>query len=72
MSTAAQILVPRIEAVQAGSAAERAGFQPGDLVLSINGRPISSFADMQRIVSASAGRDAERRRSNVDGRRGDR
>jgi len=49
------ILVPRIEAIEAGSAAERAGFQPGDLVLSINGRPISSFTDMQRIVSASAG-----------------
>jgi regulator of sigma E protease len=40
--------------VQAGSAAERAGFKPGDLVLSINGRSISSFTDMQRIVSASA------------------
>ena len=49
-----QILAPRIDVVQAGSAAERAGFKPGDLVLSINGRSISSFTDMQRIVSASA------------------
>ena len=49
-----QILAPRVDAVQAGSAAERAGFKPGDLVLSINGRSISSFTDMQRIVSASA------------------
>jgi regulator of sigma E protease len=49
------VLAPRIESVQAGSAAERAGFQPGDLVQSINGRPISSFADMQRIISGSAG-----------------
>ena len=49
------VLAPRIEAVQAGSAAERAGFQPGDLVRSIGGRSISSFADMQRIISASAG-----------------
>ena len=49
------VLAPRIEVVQAGSAAERAGFQPGDLVRSINGRTIASFADMQRIISASAG-----------------
>jgi regulator of sigma E protease len=49
------VLAPRIEAVQTGSAAERAGFQTGDLVQSINGRTISSFADMQRIISASAG-----------------
>jgi regulator of sigma E protease len=49
-----QILAPRVDMVQAGSAAERAGFKPGDLVLSINGRSISSFTDMQRIVSASA------------------
>ena len=49
------ILLPRVDAVQPGSAAERAGFQPGDLVLSIDGRPIASFADMQRIVSANAG-----------------
>lgn len=49
-----QILAPRVDVVQAGSAAERAGFKPGDLVLAINGRSISSFTDMQRIVSASA------------------
>ena len=47
-------LAPRVEAIQTGSAAERAGFQPGDLVVSINGRTISSFTEMQRIVSASA------------------
>jgi regulator of sigma E protease len=49
-----QILAPRVDMVQPGSAAERAGFQPGDLVLSIDGRAISSFTDMQRIISASA------------------
>ena len=37
-------------------ALEDAGFQPGDLVVSIDGAPIESFADMQRIVSTSAGR----------------
>jgi regulator of sigma E protease len=49
------VLAPRIESVQAESAAARAGFEPGDLVQSINGRPISSFSDMQRIISSSAG-----------------
>jgi regulator of sigma E protease len=49
------IVAPRINAVHAGSAAERAGFQPGDLVVSINGRSITGFADMQRIISSSAG-----------------
>lgn len=46
---------PRVDAVQPGSAAQAAGFQAGDLVLSINGRPIESFPDMQQIVSTSAG-----------------
>jgi regulator of sigma E protease len=50
-----QVLEPRIESLQPGSAAERAGFQPGDLVVSINGGAIDSFSDMQRQVSASAG-----------------
>src|SRR5205085_153689 len=46
---------PRVDAVQPGSAAAAAGFQPGDLVLSIDGKPIDSFSDMQQIVSTSAG-----------------
>ncbi len=41
--------------LQPDSAAAAAGFQPGDVVLSINGRAIESFSDMQRIVSTSAG-----------------
>jgi regulator of sigma E protease len=45
----------RVDAIQAESAAAAAGFQPGDLVLSIDGRPIDSFPDMQQIVSTSAG-----------------
>ncbi|HEY7384488.1 MAG TPA: RIP metalloprotease RseP [Beijerinckiaceae bacterium] len=49
------VVTPRIQAVHAGSAAERAGFQPDDLVVSINGRAITGFADMQRIISSSAG-----------------
>jgi regulator of sigma E protease len=45
----------RVDAVQPNSAAAAAGFQPGDLVLSINGGKIDSFSDMQRIVSVAAG-----------------
>jgi regulator of sigma E protease len=45
----------RVDAIQAGSAAATAGFQAGDLVLSIDGEKIDSFADMQRIVSISSG-----------------
>lgn len=49
------MLEPRIAAVQAGSAAEAAGFKPNDLILSIDGRRVDSFADMQMLVSSSAG-----------------
>ena len=45
----------RVDTVQPGSAAQTAGFQPGDLVTSIDGEKIETFADMQRIVSISAG-----------------
>jgi regulator of sigma E protease len=45
----------RVDSVQPDSAAAAAGFQPGDVVLSINGKAIDNFADMQRIVSESAG-----------------
>ncbi|MCB1492294.1 MAG: RIP metalloprotease RseP, partial [Rhodobiaceae bacterium] len=48
------ITQPRVDTVSAGSAAEEAGFLPGDLVTAIGGTPIESFADMQRIVSISA------------------
>src|SRR5918995_4715063 len=50
-----QSTLPRVDTVQANSAAAAAGFQPGDVVQSINGRAIRSFSDMQRIVSFSAG-----------------
>ena len=50
-----QSTAARVESIQADSAAAAAGFQPGDLVLSINGRSVDSFAEMQRIVSTSAG-----------------
>jgi regulator of sigma E protease len=44
-----------VDSIQADSPAAAAGFQVGDLVVSINGRPVDTFSDMQRIVSTSAG-----------------
>jgi regulator of sigma E protease len=41
-----QVSTPRVDSIQAGS---------GDLIISIDGRAIESFSDMQRIVSVSAG-----------------
>lgn len=48
------VLMPKVDVVVEGSAAQRAGFQPGDIVKSIDGRSIESFSDLQRIVSSSA------------------
>ncbi len=50
-----QVTAPRVDQVGPGSAAEQAGFMPGDLVLSIDGRKMESFSDMQRIVGIHAG-----------------
>ena len=50
-----QTMTARVDTVQADSAAAAAGFQPGDLVVAIDGGAIDNFADMQRIVSESAG-----------------
>ncbi|HEY2526861.1 MAG TPA: RIP metalloprotease RseP [Xanthobacteraceae bacterium] len=50
-----QSMSARVDAVQPNSAAAAAGFQSGDVVVSIDGHGIDSFADMQRIVSDSAG-----------------
>jgi regulator of sigma E protease len=45
----------RVDKVEANSAAAAAGFQVGDVVLSIDGSKIDTFNDMQRIVSTHAG-----------------
>ncbi|MDO8534446.1 MAG: RIP metalloprotease RseP [Xanthobacteraceae bacterium] len=50
-----QSTTARVDGIQPGSAAEAAGFAPGDLVVSIDGREIANFADMQRIVGVSPG-----------------
>ena len=48
-----QVTTPRVDAIQPASVAAEAGFRPGDLILSIDGRRIENFGDMQRIVGAS-------------------
>jgi regulator of sigma E protease len=50
-----QSMSARVDAVQADSAAATAGFQPGDVVVAINGQAVDNFSEMQRIVSESAG-----------------
>src|ERR1700728_490211 len=44
-----QTMTARVDAVQSDSAAAAAGFQPGDVVIAINGQSIDNFADMQRV-----------------------
>ena len=47
--------IPRVDVIQPDSVAAAAGFKVGDVVASIDGTAIESFADMQRIVSTNAG-----------------
>jgi len=44
---------PRVAELIPGEPAAAAGFEPGDLILTIDGQPIETFADMQRVVSTS-------------------
>jgi len=50
-----QTMSARVDEVQPESVAATAGFQPGDVVVAIDGRAIDNFAEMQRIVGESAG-----------------
>jgi regulator of sigma E protease len=47
-----EIVEPKVGGVRAGSAAAEAGLRKGDVILSIDGEKIDSFADIARIVSA--------------------
>jgi regulator of sigma E protease len=49
------ILRPVVESVAPDSAAEAAGFQPGDRIVSVDGARIDSFEQMQRIVQEANG-----------------
>src|SRR6516162_623772 len=56
ISAGRPIVPARIDEVVSDSAAAAAGLQAGDLVVAIDGRRVSGFTDMQRIVAGSAGR----------------
>jgi len=51
-----RVTPPEISEIKAASAAEAAGFQPGDLILSIDGEPIERFEDLQAVIRDSAGK----------------
>jgi regulator of sigma E protease len=67
------VMEPRVDEVMPGSAAEQAGLQKGDLVTSIDGKPIDDFSDLQQSVMMRAGeqlvlgveRNGERREITV-------
>lgn len=50
-----QVSDPLIAGVQANSPAAEAGFQAGDRFVSVDGEKITTFSDVQRIVSGRAG-----------------
>lgn len=49
------VVEPRVDEVIAGSAAEHAGLQKGDLVLSVDGTPVSNFGELQRLIVTRPG-----------------
>ncbi len=46
---------PVVSGVNPGSAARAAGLETGDVIVSVNGQPITSFRELQDIVTASEG-----------------
>jgi len=50
-----QIAAPRVAAAVPDSPAARAGFQPRDLILAVNGRPIADGREVTQVVLMSAG-----------------
>ena len=49
------VLDPVVASVMPDSAAEEAGFRPGDKFVAIDGTPVETFADVQRLVAPHGG-----------------
>ena len=49
------VLEPTVAEVTAGSPAQKAGIQPGDRFVKVDGSNVETFADVQRLVSGRAG-----------------
>lgn len=49
------ITEPRVDTVVAGSAAEKAGILPGDLIVRLDGRDIRSFTELQETIMVRPG-----------------
>ncbi|WP_128293956.1 RIP metalloprotease RseP [Afifella aestuarii] len=49
------VTTPLVEIVNPGSAAEEAGFEPGDTIVAIDGSHVETFTDVQRVVALASG-----------------
>lgn len=57
MTVGSPVMEPRVDEVLAGSAAEQAGIRKGDLIVSIEGRQIDTFAEIQQSVITRGGEE---------------
>ena len=51
-----QVAVPRIDEVTPGTVAATAGFKPGDVVVSVDGKAMEGFSDVTRMIALNPGR----------------
>jgi regulator of sigma E protease len=51
------VMAPRAAVVSPGSAAQKAGIQPGDLFLSVDGKPIETYSDIERLIVGRPGEE---------------
>lgn len=49
----------RVNKIQENSAAQEAGFRPGDLIVSVDGMPVEAFEDLPKIVTPNLGKELQ-------------